>query len=79
VLSCELLLLAGLWRRSKSGKARGGLQVAFTVILLVTIATFVGGCGGSPHSHETTTTITITGTGPNNQTASATLNVVIQK
>jgi hypothetical protein len=78
VLGCELLLLAGLWRRKKWAMRRGGLQFAFNVMLLATIATFVGGCSGGSNQN-TGVTITVIGTGPNNQTATATLTVNIQK
>jgi hypothetical protein len=79
VLGCEMLLLAGLWRRRKSANQRGALQFAFTVMLLVTIATFVGGCSNMPNSHNTAATITIIGTGPGNQTAMVPLTINLQK
>jgi hypothetical protein len=80
VLGCELLLLAGLWRRRKSTNQRGGLQFAFAMMLLLTVATFAAGCTGAPPTNNTgTTTITVIDTGPNNQTATATLSVNIHK
>jgi hypothetical protein len=78
-LGCELLLLAGLRRRRKSANQRGDLQFAFTVMLLVTIATFVGACSGMPNSHNTSATITVIGTGPGNQTAVVPLTINIQR
>jgi hypothetical protein len=78
-LGCELLLLAGLRRRRKSANQRGDLQFAFTVMLLVTIGTFVGGCSSMPNSHNTSATITVIGTGPGNQTAMAPLTINIQR
>jgi hypothetical protein len=79
VLGCEMLLLAGLWRRRNTAHGRGRLQVAFTVMLLVTVATFVGGCTGTPHTNTTGTVITVIATGPNNQTVTVPLSVNIQK
>jgi hypothetical protein len=79
VLGCELLLLAGLWRRRNSANQRGGLRVAFTAMLLVTIATFVGGCSSMPNSHNTGATITVIGTGPGNQSVMVPLTINIQR
>jgi hypothetical protein len=78
-LGCELLLLAGLWLRRKSATQRGGLQFASTVILLVTLATFVGGCSSMPNSHNSGATITVIGTGPGNQSVMVPLTINIQK
>jgi hypothetical protein len=78
-LGCELLLLAGLWLRRKSATQRRGLQFAFTVILLVTLATFVGGCSSMPHSRNTGATITVIGTGPGNQSVMVPLTINIRK
>jgi predicted secreted protein len=79
VLGGELLLLAGLWRRKKSANVRGGFQIAYALLLLVTIGTFVGGCANNPPSNTTGTTITITAVGPNNQMAMAPLVVNVKK
>jgi hypothetical protein len=79
VLGGELLLLAGLWRRRPSANRRGARQAALAILLLVTIATFAGGCSNSPHSKTTGAVITVTGTGPNNQTATVPLTITIQK
>jgi Bacterial Ig-like domain (group 3) len=79
VLGCEMLLLAGLWRRRKFAGNRAGLRTAFAVLLLMTVATFAGGCSDAPHSHNIGTTITVVGTGPGNQTAMATLTVNVKK
>ncbi len=48
-------------------------------MLLLTIATFAGGCGKAPHSRTTGTVITVIGTGPNNQTATVPLTIAVQK
>jgi hypothetical protein len=77
-LDCELVLLAGLRLRRKSATERGGLQFASTVILLVTLATFVGGCSSMPHSRNTGATITVIGTGPGNQSVMVPLTINIQ-
>jgi hypothetical protein len=74
-----MLLLAGLWRRRKFAGNRAGLRTAFAVLLLMTVATFAGGCSDAPHSHNIGTTITVVGTGPGNQTAMATLTVNVKK
>ena len=79
VFGCELLLLAGLWRRRPSANHRGAWQAAFAMLLLVTIATFAGGCSNSPHTKTTGAVITVIGTGPNNQTATVPLTINIQK
>ena len=79
VFGCELLLLAGLWRRRPSSNRRGAWQAAFATLLLVTIATFAGGCSNSPHPRTTGAVITVIGTGPNNQTATVPLTINIQK
>ena len=79
VFGCELLLLAGLWRRRGTANHRGAWQAAFAMLLLVTIATFAGGCSNSPHTRTTGAVITVIGTGPNNQTATVPLTINIQK
>ena len=79
VLGGELLLLAGLWRRKKSANVRGGFQIAYALLLLVTIGTFVGGCANNPPSNTRGTTITISAIGPNNQAAMAPLVVNVKK
>jgi glucose dehydrogenase len=79
VFGCELLLLAGLWRRRQSANHRGAWQAAFAMLLLMTIATFAGGCSNSPHTKTTGAVITVIGTGPNNQTATVPLTINIQK
>jgi hypothetical protein len=79
VLGCELLLLAGLWRRRPSANRRGAWPAALAIPLLLTIATFAGGCSNSPHSKSTGAVITVIGTGPNNQTAAVPLTITIQK
>jgi hypothetical protein len=79
VFGGELLLLAGLWRRRKSANHRGAWQAAFAMLLLVTIATFAGGCSNAPHSRTTGAVITVVATGPNNQTATVPLTINIQK
>jgi Bacterial Ig-like domain (group 3)/FG-GAP-like repeat len=76
-LGIELMVLAGLWRRKRFASGRGW-GTAFAVVLLLTVATFAGGCSGSP-GHSTGTAITVVGTGPGGATATATLNVTIQK
>ena len=79
VFACELLLLVGLWRRRPSVNHRGVWQAAFAMLLLVTIATFAGGCSNSPHNRTAGAVITVVGTGPNNQTATVPLTINIQK
>ena len=76
-LGIELMALAGLWRRKQFTDGRGW-GAAFAVVLLLTVATFAGGCSGNP-GHGTGTTITVVGTGPGGATATASLNVTIQK
>jgi hypothetical protein len=78
VLACELMLLAGVWRRRKSANAGGRFQVAYALLLLMTVMTFVAGCSSSPKS-TSGTTIMVVGTGPNNQTATVPVTVKIQK
>jgi hypothetical protein len=78
VLGCELMLLAGVWRRRKSGNTGGRFQVAYALLLLMTVMTFVAGCTGAPKS-TSGTTIMVVGTGPNNQTATVPITVTIQK
>jgi hypothetical protein len=77
-LGVELLALAGLWRKKQITRGHGGWGTAFAVVLLLAVATFAGGCSGSP-GHSTGTAITVVGTGPGGATATATLNVTIQK
>ena len=80
VLGCELLLLAGLWRRRKSVNGRVSLPSAFAITLLVTVATFAAGCTGTPPTNNPgTATITVIATGPNNQMATSALIVNIAK
>jgi hypothetical protein len=61
VLCCEIFLLAGLWRRSNSGRTCSPVRVAYAAVLLLTVATFLGGCSNPP-PQPTTTTITINAT-----------------
>jgi hypothetical protein len=77
-LGIELMALAGLWRRKQFAGGRGW-GAAFAVVLLLTVATFAGGCSGNPGGGSGTTTITVVGTGPGGATATASLNVTIQK
>ena len=77
-LGIELMALAGLWRRKQFADGRGW-GAAFAVVLLLTVATFAGGCSGNPGGGSGTTTITVVGTGPGGATATASLNVTIQK
>jgi len=77
-LGIELVALAGLWRRKQFADGRGW-GAAFAVVLLLTVATFAGGCSGNPGGGSGTTTITVVGTGPGGATATASLNVTIQK
>jgi hypothetical protein len=77
-LGIELMALAGLWRRKQFAVGRGW-GAAFAVVLLLTVATFAGGCSGNPGGGSGTTTITVVGTGPGGATATASLNVTIQK
>jgi Bacterial Ig-like domain (group 3)/FG-GAP-like repeat len=76
-LGIELMALAGLWRRKQFASGRGW-GTAFAVVLLLTVATFAGGCSGNPGG-SSATTIMVVGTGPGGATAKATLNVTIQK
>jgi hypothetical protein len=78
LLACELMLLAGVWRRRKSTNSGSRFQVAYALLLLMTVMTFVAGCTGSPKL-TSGTTIIVLGTGPNNQTASVPITVTIQK
>jgi hypothetical protein len=77
LLACELMLLAGVWRRRKATSG-GRFQVAYALLLLMTVMTFVAGCTGSPKS-TSGTTIMVVGTGPNNQTATVPISVTIKK
>ena len=76
-LGIELMALAGLWRRKQFASGRGW-GAAFAVVLLLTVATFAGGCSGNPGG-SSTTTIMVVGTGPGGTTATAMVNVTIQK
>ena len=53
-LGIELMALAGLWRRKQFAGGRGW-GAAFAVVLLLTVATFAGGCSGSPGGSTGTT------------------------
>src|SRR6202453_583483 len=61
ILGAELLFLSAFWRKRKI-TARIPLRIAAAFLFLLTIATFVGGCTGTPNPKSTTTTITITAT-----------------
>ena len=76
-LGIELMALAGLWRRKQFASGRGW-GAAFAVVMLLTVATFVGGCSGNPGG-SSATTIMVVGTGPGGATSTASLNVTIQK
>ena len=76
-LSCEFMLLAGLWRRKKTTHVRGG-RIACAGAFLVIVATFAGGCSGSGSMRSTSTVIAVNAT-VGNQLVSLALNVTIQK
>ena len=78
LLGCELLLLAGLWRRRNAPRVRGRFQIAYALLLFATIAT-LGACSGSQRVKPQGTVITVIGTGPNNQTAMAPLTLNLPK
>jgi hypothetical protein len=75
-LCCEMFLLAGLWRRSNSGRTCGPVRVAYAAVLLLTVATFLGGCSNLP-PQPTTTTVTINAA-VGTQVVPLSLNVTIQ-
>src|ERR1700722_3724086 len=60
-LGVEFVALAGLWQKKRISRGHGGWGAAFAVVLLLTVATFAGGCSGSP-GHSTRTAITVVGT-----------------
>jgi Bacterial Ig-like domain (group 3)/FG-GAP-like repeat len=61
ILGGELLMLWAFWRNRKLS-AGSPLRFAAAFVFLLSIATFVGGCTGSPNPKSSTTTITITAT-----------------
>jgi Bacterial Ig-like domain (group 3)/FG-GAP-like repeat len=75
-LCCEMFLLAGLWRRSNLGRACAPVGVAYAAVLLLTVATFLGGCSNPP-PQPTTTTVTINAA-VGTQVVLLPLNVTIQ-
>ena len=77
LLGCEMLVIAGLWRRRKFVGNRTRLQAAYLVVMMLAVATIVAGCAGTPGRHGSAT-ITIGGAAGNGPAVSVPLNITVR-
>jgi hypothetical protein len=77
VVSLQLFLFAGLWRRNKFGHASPGRRIGFATLLFAFVATFFGGCSGNS-TRASFTTITVNATA-GGQSTTRTVTISVEK